>query len=115
MRTYADEPSTNGTNGAARPVVPSDNGATPENSAPPIQPIPREEPNGTQVDPTTGPSIFPPASRTTRAPDNQSWAYSRLSYLPGESSVRQVEKIRTTPAVDPRPAVSSDGWRASSR
>ena len=118
-QTYADESTTNGTNGtngAARPVTPPYNhNPAPQESSPPapVQPIPREESSGTPTDPTSGPSIFPPASRTTQLPANQNWAYTRLSYLPGETSARQVSKIPAT--VDTRPTTNADGWRASSR
>lgn len=130
-QTYADENGTNGangingahdangTNGAAKPVTPNGNGdrdATETQRVPesPIQPIPHEEPQGQSADPTSGPSIFPPASRTTQSSGNQGWAYSRLSYLPGAASAQRVDRARTVP-VDPRPAADTDGWRPASR
>ncbi|MBL9122580.1 MAG: hypothetical protein JNG90_03040 [Planctomycetaceae bacterium] len=116
-RTYAEESpqnGTSGTNGAAKPVVPNDHRTLPPESAAPITPIPHEDSNGTSADPTSGPSIVPPSSRTTQSTDGRTWAYRRLSYLPGETAARDIQRIPATVAA-PLPATTSDGWRPSSR
>lgn len=113
QKTYAEEPAPNGN--AAPPAQPSDSTPT-ENkktSEPPYQPIPREEAADPAADPASGPAIVPPASRSASEPAGGSWAYSRVTYLAGGSSLKQVD--RPSMPVDQRPAVSSDGWRASSR
>jgi hypothetical protein len=124
--TYENEPANNGNNngnqsnyshGAPPPAAPNGNGTQNQQHEPstPIPPIPREESHEPPADPTSGPAIIPPAYRTTRATEGRTWAYSRLTYQPGESSQYPVESARVTPHVDPRPAVDDGGWRPSSR